>query len=46
VLVHVHVNSALRLMNESHDYLYEEMHRNGGFIPQPPIDIPLYRERS
>jgi 5-methylthioadenosine/S-adenosylhomocysteine deaminase len=46
VLVHVDVNSALRLMNESHDYLYEEMHRNGGFIPQPPIDIPLYRERS
>jgi 5-methylthioadenosine/S-adenosylhomocysteine deaminase len=45
-LVHVDVAAALRLMSDSHDYLYDEMQRNGGFIPQPPIDIPLYRERS
>jgi 5-methylthioadenosine/S-adenosylhomocysteine deaminase len=45
-LVHVDVDRALRLMAQSHDYLYEQMQRSGGFIPQPPIDIPLYRERA
>jgi cytosine/adenosine deaminase-related metal-dependent hydrolase len=45
-LVHVDVEDALRKMQASHDYLYEEMDKHGGFIPQPPIDIPLYRERA
>jgi cytosine/adenosine deaminase-related metal-dependent hydrolase len=45
-LVHVDVDEALRKMQASHDYLYEEMDKHGGFIPQPPIDIPLYRERA
>ena len=45
-LVHVDVPDALRKMQASHDYLVEEMDTHGGFIPQPPIDIPLYRERA
>lgn len=45
-LVHVDVAAALRQLEESHDYLYDQMDRNGGFIPQPPIDIPLYRDRA
>jgi cytosine/adenosine deaminase-related metal-dependent hydrolase len=45
-LVHVDVDAALRLLRDSHDYLYEQMDRHGGFIPQPPVDIPLYRERA
>jgi len=45
-LVHVDVDEALRKMQDSHDYLYEEMDKHGGFIPQPPVDIPLYRERA
>ncbi len=45
-LVHVDVAAALATMAASHDYLFEQMERNGGFIPQPPIDIPLYRERA
>ena len=46
VLVHVDLPGALRTLDESHEYLYEQMERHGGFIPQPPIDIPLYRERA
>ena len=46
VLTHVDVPGALRKMQESHDYLYEKMDAHGGFIPQPPVDIPLYRERA
>lgn len=45
-LVHVDVPAALATMRASHDYLYEQMDRHGGFIPQPPVDIPLYRERA
>jgi cytosine/adenosine deaminase-related metal-dependent hydrolase len=45
-LVHVDVPAALAAMEESHDYLYGEMRANGGFIPQPPLDIPLYRDRA
>ncbi|WP_291057744.1 amidohydrolase family protein [Herbiconiux sp.] len=45
-LVHVDVDAALARTRASHDYLYEQMDRHGGFIPQPPIDIPLYRERA
>jgi cytosine/adenosine deaminase-related metal-dependent hydrolase len=46
VLVHVDLPGALAQLEESYDYLHGEMERNGGFIPQPPIDIPLYRERA
>lgn len=45
-LVHVDIDAALRQLDESHEYLYDQMNRNGGFIPQPPIDIPLYRDRA
>ncbi len=45
-LVHVDLPAALAKLEASHDYLYGEMSGNGGFIPQPPIDIPLYRERA
>ncbi|MGX5682860.1 amidohydrolase family protein [Schumannella luteola] len=45
-LVHVDVAAALRGLEESHEYLQRQMDENGGFIPQPPIDIPLYRERA
>lgn len=46
VLTHVDPSAAVRRLEESHDRLYGEMRRHGGFIPQPPIDIPLYRERA
>ncbi|KRB38875.1 amidohydrolase family protein [Microbacterium sp. Root180] len=46
ILTDVDSSAAVRLLDDSHDRLYEEMHRHGGFIPQPPIDIPLYRERA
>lgn len=45
-LVHVDVDAALRRLADSHDYLYHQMEEHGGFIPQPPVDIPLYRERA
>lgn len=45
-LRHVDVPGALAKMRATQDYLYEQMDRHGGFIPQPPVDIPLYRERA
>ncbi|MFI5756308.1 amidohydrolase family protein [Streptomyces sp. NPDC051569] len=45
-LTHVDVDAALRRMRDSHDYLYEQMDRKGGFIPQPPVAIPLYSDRA
>ncbi|GAA1007918.1 TRZ/ATZ family hydrolase [Acrocarpospora pleiomorpha] len=45
-LVHVDVEAALAKMRATHDHLFEQMDRHGGFIPQPPVDIPLYRERA
>jgi hypothetical protein len=42
----VDVAGALAQLEESHDYLYGQMDTNGGFIPQPPVDIPLYRDRA
>ncbi len=41
-LIHVDVNAATRRLEQSHDYLNEMMDRNGGFIPQPPVPLPLY----
>ena len=45
-LVHVDIEAAMRRMAASQEYLFEQMDAHGGFIPQPPIDIPLYRERA
>lgn len=45
-LVHVDVPAALAALERSHERLYREMAAAGGFIPQPPVDIPLYRERA
>ncbi len=44
--MHVDVPAAMRRMEASQSYLFEQMDANGGFIPQPPIDIPLYRDRA
>lgn len=46
VLTNVDTSAAVRLLEKSHDHLFEQMARHGGFIPQPPVDIPLYRERA
>jgi 5-methylthioadenosine/S-adenosylhomocysteine deaminase len=40
------VAAAMLRMQESQTYLFDQMDAHGGFIPQPPIDIPLYRERA
>lgn len=45
-LTQVDSRSAIARLDASHGYLYEQMQQHGGFIPQPPIDIPLYRERA
>jgi 5-methylthioadenosine/S-adenosylhomocysteine deaminase len=45
-LVHVDVAAAMLRIQESQTYLFDQMDAHGGFIPQPPIDIPLYRERA
>lgn len=46
VLVHTDPKAAVATLMASHGYLNDAMEANGGFIPQPPIDIPLYRERA
>ena len=46
VLMHVDVAAARATLERSHDHLYDRMGGAGSFIPQPPIDIPLYRERA
>ncbi|KZE43124.1 amidohydrolase family protein [Microbacterium sp. T32] len=46
VLTHVDLPAATATLERSHEYLYERMGGAGEFIPQPPIDIPLYRERA
>lgn len=45
-LTHVDERAALARLDASHAYLYDQMAEHGGFIPQPPLDIPLYRERA
>ncbi|MER5199799.1 amidohydrolase family protein [Streptomyces sp. NPDC002755] len=45
-LVHVDVDAALRTMRDSHEYLYEQAESHGGVIPQPPVEIPMYKDRS
>ncbi|MEU6537127.1 amidohydrolase family protein [Streptomyces sp. NPDC047000] len=41
-LVHVDVPAALRTLEESHAYLNDQMDRHGGFIPQPPVELPVF----
>lgn len=41
-LAHVDVGSAVRRLDQSHDHLYAAMERNGGFIPQPPVRLPVF----
>ncbi|WP_019180143.1 amidohydrolase family protein [Microbacterium yannicii] len=41
-LVHVDERAALAVLDESHGYLYDAMDANGGFIPQPPVELPLF----
>ncbi|MBB5159105.1 amidohydrolase family protein [Saccharopolyspora phatthalungensis] len=41
-LVHVDVDGALATLAESHDYLYDQMAQHGGFIPQPPAELPVF----
>jgi 5-methylthioadenosine/S-adenosylhomocysteine deaminase len=38
----VDVPAALATLNSSHDYLYDRMDENGGFIPQPPVELPVF----
>jgi cytosine/adenosine deaminase-related metal-dependent hydrolase len=46
VLVHVDVPAALATLAESHDHLYAEMDAHGGFIPQPPVELPVFEDRA
>jgi 5-methylthioadenosine/S-adenosylhomocysteine deaminase len=41
-LVHVDVDAALATLSESHEYLNGQMEANGGFIPQPPVELPVF----
>lgn len=45
-LAHVDLPAATATLERSHEYLYEQMGGASFFIPQPPLDIPLYRERA
>jgi len=42
VLTHIDVNAALATINASHDRLEKVMADNGGFIPQPPVELPVF----
>lgn len=41
-LVHVDVGAARRLLDASSAHLWDQMDRHGGFIPQPPIELPVF----
>lgn len=45
-LQHVDVDAAVRRLEASHDYLMKVADENGGFIPQPPVPLPLYEIES
>lgn len=45
-LTHVDLAAARRTLEESNAYLYEQMDQHGGFIPEPRLDLPLFRERA
>lgn len=42
VLTHVDVTAALATIDASHDRLEQAMADNGGFIPQPPVPLPVF----
>lgn len=42
VLTHVDVGAALATIDASHDRLEKAMADNGGFIPQPPAELPVF----
>jgi len=39
-LVHVDAAAAMKTLHESTDYLWKQMDENGGFVPQPPVELP------
>jgi cytosine/adenosine deaminase-related metal-dependent hydrolase len=41
-LMHVDIDGALATLAESHGYLNDQMSRHGGFIPQPPAELPVF----
>ncbi|WP_116131607.1 amidohydrolase family protein [Tropicimonas sp. IMCC34043] len=41
-LLHVDPKAAVATLESSHDFLNEIMAEKGGFIPQPPVPLPLY----
>lgn len=41
-LTHVDVPAALATIERSHERLEKAMADNGGFIPQPPVDLPVF----
>ncbi|MBB5157175.1 amidohydrolase family protein [Saccharopolyspora phatthalungensis] len=41
-LTHVNLAGALAVLATSHDYLYDQMACHGGFIPQPPVELPVF----
>lgn len=41
-LLHIDAKGAVDRLEASHDYLVDIMNQNGGFIPQPPVPLPLY----
>jgi 5-methylthioadenosine/S-adenosylhomocysteine deaminase len=42
LLCHVDVDAALTRIEASHDRLEDVMAKNGGFIPQPPVPLPVF----
>ncbi|MET7402854.1 amidohydrolase family protein [Dactylosporangium sp. NPDC005572] len=45
-LVHADTAAAIGGLESSREYLMANAEAEGGFIPQPPVDIPLYREHA
>jgi cytosine/adenosine deaminase-related metal-dependent hydrolase len=45
-LVHVDVPAARATLESSSACLYRQMDEHGGFIPEPRVDLPLFRERA
>ncbi|CAN5372290.1 amidohydrolase family protein [soil metagenome] len=41
-LVGVDVGAAIATLGRSTEYLHEQMAANGGFIPQPPVELPVF----
>ena len=41
-LTHVDPGAGLSTLGESHDHLMQVAEKNGGLIPQPPVELPLF----